>query len=103
MTEQQAMNVLVRHHAKWVDEALRDNPDGPVVMLITRTKTEIDYEVVIGDPGAGDHGRARTVWHDSVAFGNSDAHCGGGTAFVAAARVQDEVAFAALELMELRR
>lgn len=103
MTEQQAMNALVRQHAKWVDEALRDNPDGPIVMLITRTRTEIDYEVVIGAVDAGDRCRARTIWHDSVTFGHDDAHCAGGSAFVAVARAQDEVAFAALELMELRR
>lgn len=103
MTEQQAMNVLVRNHAKWVDEALRDNPDGPIAMVIIRTRTEIDYEVVIGDPDAGDHGRARTIWHATVTFGHDDAHCAGGAAFVTTARMQDEVAFAALEIMEARR
>jgi hypothetical protein len=103
MTEQEAMNVLVRSGAKWVDEALRDNPDGPIVQLITRTKTEIDYEVVVGDPNAGDRGRARCIWHATVTFGHDDAHCAGGAAFVKTAREQDAVAFAALELMELRR
>jgi hypothetical protein len=101
MTESEAMNILVRAGAKWVDEALRDSPDGPVTMHITRTRTEIEYEVTIGDPD--DRDRGRVIWYREVAFGHDDAHCTGGAAFVAVAREQDAVAFAALELMELRR
>lgn len=47
MTEQEAMNLLVRHGAKWVDEALRDNSDGPITEHTTRTRTEVEYEVTI--------------------------------------------------------
>lgn len=101
MTEQTAMNILVRSGAKWVDEALRDNPDGPITMHTTRTKTEIEYEVTIDD--LTDRGRGRLIWHKTVTFGHDDAHCGGGRAFVEVGREHDDVAFAALELMELRR
>ncbi len=101
MTEAEAMNVLVRSGAKWVDEALRDNPDGPVVMTTVRTRTEIDYEVVVGH--SDDRSKGRCIWTKSVTFGHDDAHCAGGAAFVAAGREQDAVAFAALELLEARR
>lgn len=101
MTEQAAMNVLVRAGAKWVDEALRDNPDGPITEHTTRTRTEIEYEVTIG--GSDDRSRGRVIWHKTVTFGHDDAHCSGGSAFVEAARESSDVAFAALELMELRR
>lgn len=95
------MNILVRSHAKWVDEAIRDNPDGPITEHTTRTRTEIEYEVTIGY--CDDQHRGRLIWHKTVAFGHDDAHCGGGRAFVEAAREQADVAFAALELLELRR
>lgn len=101
MTEAEAMNILVRAGAKWVDEALRDNPDGPITEHTTRTKTEIEYEVTIGY--CDDQHRGRLIWHKTVPFGHDDAHCAGGAAFVAAAREQQDVAFAALELMEARR
>ncbi len=101
MTEQAAMNILVRSGAKWVDEAIRDNPDGPITEHTTRTRTEIEYEVTIGYDGDRNHGRL--IWHKTVAFGHDDAHCGGGSAFVEAARESGDVAFAALELLELRR
>jgi hypothetical protein len=101
MTEEQAMNILVRAGAKWVDEAIRDNPDGPITEHTTRTTTEIEYEVTIGHDG--DRGRGRVVWYKTVTFGHNDAHCAGGSAFVAAARESDAVAFAALTLLEARR
>ena len=101
MTEQKAMNILVRSGAKWVEEALRDNPDGPITMHTTRTRTEIEYEVTIGH--LDDRSRGRLIWHKTVTFGHDDAHCGGGRAFVEVGREQDDVAFAALVLMELRR
>lgn len=101
MTEATAMNILVRSGAKWVDEALRDNPDGPITEHTTRTKTEVEYEVTIGYQE--DRSKGRLIWFRTVAFGHTDAHCAGGAAFVAAAREQSDVAFAALELMELRR
>lgn len=84
-------------------EALRDNPDGPVKMGITRTRTEIEYDVIVGDEGMGDHGKARVVWYQTVHFGSDDAHCAGGYAFVAAGREQDTIAFALLEILESRR
>lgn len=101
MTEQQAMNILVHSGAKWVDEAISDNPDGPIVQHTTRTKTEIEYEVTIGY--LDDRSRGRLIWHKTVAFGHDDSHCAGGRAFVEVGREQDAVAFAALELMALRR
>ena len=100
MTEQEAMNIMVRSGAKWVDEALRDNPDGPIVQHTTRTKTEIEYEVTIGY--LDDRSRGRLIWCKTVTFGHDEAHCSAGRAFVEAGREQDAVAFAALELMELR-
>jgi hypothetical protein len=102
MTETEAMNILVRAGAKWVNEALRDNPDGPITEHTTRTKTEVEYEVTIGIGGLGGD-RSRTIWFKTVTFGADDAHCAGGRAFVEAARESSDVAFAALELMELRR
>jgi hypothetical protein len=84
-----------------VDEALRDNPDGPITMHTTRTKTEIEYEVTIGHDD--DRSRGRLIWHKTVAFGHDEAHCSAGRAFVEASREQDAVSFAALELLELRR
>lgn len=102
MTEAEAMNVLVRSGAKWVDEALRDNPDGPVMMTTVRTRTEIEYEVIVGilDDCCT---KARCIWSKTVAFGHDDRHHAGGAAFVEVSREQDAVAFAALELLEGRR
>ncbi|HET9893257.1 MAG TPA: hypothetical protein VFQ42_22455 [Mycobacterium sp.] len=104
MTPAEASNLLVRKGAQFVEEALRDNPDGPVKMVIDISRTEINYDVVIGDPEDSMSPRgARTIWHKTVYFGSSDRHCAGGAAFVEASREQDAVAFAALELLESRR
>lgn len=100
MTERDLMNRLVRNGAQFVELGLSDNPDGPIREITTRTKTEIDYEVIIGYDGDRDRGRA--VWYKTVPFGASDRHCAGGAAFVEAARQQAEVAFDLLELMEIR-
>jgi hypothetical protein len=93
MQQETWWSTLARHGARFVDEALRDHPDGPVVMVTTRYATEIDYRVVVGDPSDGDRGRARVVWDRSVSFGATDARVAGGSDFVAATRAQDEVAF----------
>ena len=100
MTPSEAANVLVRRGAQFVEDALRDNPDGPVRMVIERSRTEIVYTVTIGDP---DDNGARSIWCRTVVFGHDDRHCAGGAAFVEVGREQDEVAFAALELLEDRR
>lgn len=100
MTLETARTILNRHGARFVDEALRDNPDGPVAMITTRYATEIDYQVIVGHPDSGDRGKSRVIWDRSVAFGATDARVAGGRDFVAAARAQDEVAYAAFVLCE---
>jgi hypothetical protein len=102
-TADRALAILRAAGARFFDEALAANPDGPVEMVTDISRTEIAYEVVIGGVSIGDHGRARTIWTALVAFGASDAHCAGGAAFVSSARQQEAVAWAALELMEARR
>lgn len=96
MTENEARNVLVRAGAQWVDEAIRDNRNGPVTMHTTIDREEIDYEVSIGPADGG-----RFIWSKTVKFGEDAAHRAAGAAFVAVGREQDSVAFAALELLEL--
>jgi hypothetical protein len=96
---ERARQLLVKHGARWVDEAIRDNPDGPVMTITTRYATEVDYRVVVGDLQAGDLGKARIVWDRSVTFGATDRTVAGGADFVAAARAQDEVAFALYALL----
>jgi hypothetical protein len=92
-------DILTKHGTRFIDEALRDNPDGPVAMVTTRYATEIDYRVIVGELTDGDHGKARVIWDRSVSFGATDARVAGGSDFVAAARAQDEVAFAAHALL----
>lgn len=97
-TAARAESVLLRLGAKWVYEAIEDNPDGPVAMETEISRQTVEYEVRIG--GSSDRDKGRIIWHKTVWFGASDAHCAGGSAFVAAAREQDQVAWAALELLE---
>jgi hypothetical protein len=102
--EARAANVLVRSGAQFVDDAIRDNPDGPVTMHTEISRTEVDYAVVIGSPECSMSARtARTIWHRTVTFGATDRYCAGGAAFVEAARMQETVAWAVLELLEARR
>lgn len=96
-----AMNRLVAAGAQFVEQALRDNPDGPVSMWTTLTRTEIDYEVTVGF--MDDRSRGRIIWHKTVVFGHTDRTVAGGAAFVEAARVQETVAWSALALMESLR
>ena len=98
LLETRATNILVRAGAQFVDKALQDNPDGPIRMHAEISRAEIVYDVVIGDPNS-----ARCIWQRTVPFGANDRHVGGGAAFVEAARQQDAVAWAALELLEARR
>lgn len=95
----QATSRLLSSGCRFVDEALRDNPTGPVQMITGIDHTEITYEVVVGDLDAGDRGKARTVWHRTVTFGHDDRHHAGGAAFVEAAREQDAVAWALVTLI----
>ena len=97
------LSQLAAAGARFVEEALHDNPDGPIVSLCIRTRTEIEYQVIIGDADSGDHGRSRIVWHREVTFGMTDATVAGGSAFIEASRTQDRVALYLLELMESRR
>lgn len=96
-----AAAILRQHGCKWVLEAIADNPDGPVTMSTDISKQAVEYEVCIGGPSDRDKGRI--IWHKTVWFGATDAHCAGGAAFVAAAREQEHVAWAALELLESAR
>lgn len=103
-TADRATNILVSNGARFVNEALADNPDGPVQMITDVSRLEVSYEVVVGDPTDSMSTKcARTIWHRIVPFGASDRHVAGGAAFVEAARSQESVAWAALELMESRR
>lgn len=98
-----AQSRLVRAGAQFVEEALRDNPDGPVQMITTISRTDNCFDVVIGDAEWGDRGRARTIWRRIVVFGHTDRTVAGGADHVAAARMQEEVARSALTLLEARR
>lgn len=99
-----ALSILKQHGARFVDETIADNPNGPVRMETDVSRTEVVYEVVIGDPSDSMSTRsARTIWHRIVPFGASDRHVAGGAAFVEAARAQQDVAWAALEILESRR
>jgi len=99
-----ATNLLVRAGAQFVDEALVDHPDGPVQMRTEISRTDVRYEVTIGDPSDRTGPRAaRCIWHRVVVFGHTDRTVAGGAAFVEAARVQESVAWAALDLLEARR
>lgn len=99
-----ASNILVQAGAQFVEDALRDNPDGPVQMHTEVSRTDVTYDVVIGDPSDSMSTRgARCIWRRVVTFGHTDRHVAGGAAFVEAARMQDAVAWAALDLLEARR
>lgn len=96
---ERAVAILKQHGARFVDEAIRDNPDGPVVMVTTRYATEVDYQVLIGEADSGDRGKSRVIWDRSVTFGATDRTVAGGADFVAAARAQEEVQHAAYSLL----
>jgi len=101
--EARATNILVRAGAQFVDKALVDNPDGPVQMHTTLSRTDVTYDVTIGDPSDSMRRTARCIWHRVVVFGHTDRTVAGGAAFVEAARMQEAVAWAALDLLEARR
>lgn len=102
--EARAANILVRAGAQFVDEGIRDNPDGPVQMHTEISRTDVSYDVTIGDPSDSMSPRtARCIWHRVVVFGHTDRTVAGGAAFVEAARMQEAVAWAALDLLEARR
>lgn len=94
-TLQHARSTLRRHGARVLEEALRDNPDGPIQSITTHGACDITYEVVVGDALLGDHGQARTIWSRTVVFGQTDRTVAGGADFRDAARAQDEVVIAA--------
>jgi len=102
--EARAANILVRYGAQFVDDGIRDNPDGPVQMHTELSSTDVSYGVTIGDPSDSMSPRtARCIWHRVVTFGHTDRTVAGGAAFVEAARMQETVAWAALDLLEARR
>jgi hypothetical protein len=103
MTEREAAEFLVSAGAEFFDEAIRDEPDGPVEMVTDISRTERIYDVVVGGCSTGDHGKARTIWRRTVVYGATDRTVGGGADFVDAALMQERVACAALELLEARR
>lgn len=94
-----ARNLLVKAGAQFVEAAISRNPDGPVQMITELTRTDVTYDVVIGEPNDG----GRMIWHAVVTFGADDRHHAGGAAFVQAARTQEAVAQAALTLLEASR
>lgn len=95
-----AANILVRAGAQFVDDAIRDNPDGPVQMHTEISRTDVTYDVTIGDPSDSMSPRsARVIWHRVVTFGHTDRTVAGGAAFVEVARMQEAVAWAALDLL----
>lgn len=81
--------------ARNLDEAITDNPDGPIVMVTSRYATEIHYRVVVGESSD-----PRIIWDRSVIFGATDRTVAGGADFTAAARAQDEVAQVAHALLD---
>jgi hypothetical protein len=102
--EARAANILVRAGAQFVDDGIRDNPDGPVQMHTELSRIDVSYDVTIGDPSDSMSPRtARCIWHRVVVFGHTDRTVAGGAAFVEAARTQEAVAWAALDLLEARR
>lgn len=102
--EVHAANILVRAGAQFVDGALINNPDGPVQMHTEISRTDVRYDVTIGDSSNHMTPRtARCIWHRVVTFGHTDRTVAGGTAFIEAARMQEAVAWAALDLLEARR
>jgi hypothetical protein len=102
--EARAANILVRAGAQFVDDGIHDNPDGPVRMHTEVSRTDVSYDVTIGDPSDSMSPRtARCIWHRVVVFGHTDRTVAGGAAFVEAARMQESVAWAALDLLEARR
>lgn len=103
LTLQSATSRLLQHGAKFIEDAIRDNPDGPVSMLTEIGDCEVTYQVVVGCVDAGDRGRARTVWHREVVFGQTDRTVAGGAAFVEAARAQEDVAWSLIALIRGRK
>ncbi len=99
--EARAANILVRAGAQFVDEAIADTPAGPVQMHTELSRTEVSYDDTIGD--ISDGMTARYIWHRVVVFGHTDRTVAGGAAFVEVARMQEAVAWAALDLLEARR
>jgi hypothetical protein len=102
-TETRATNILVRSGAQFVDEAIRDNPDGPVQMHTEISRTEVIYDVLVGGDDDRSPRPGRFIWSRTVVFGHTDRTVTGGADFVEAARTQEAVAWAALELLEARR
>ena len=77
--ETRAANILVRAGAQFVDDALRDNPAGPIRMHAEISRTEIVYVVVIGAPSTdGAPSSARCIWQRFVKFRVNDRHVAGG-------------------------
>jgi hypothetical protein len=100
----QVTNILVRAGAQFVDDAIRDNPDGPVTRRTEISRAKITYEMMIGCPGNSLSPRAaRYIWRRAVTFGRTNQHCAGGTAFIETARQQEAVAWVALDLLEARQ
>ena len=88
-----AASTLVRLGAQFVEQAIAAEPDGQVNMITSIAKTHVTYDVAIG---YGDS--QRVIWRRTVKFGNTAHNVAGGPAFQHAARDQDAVAWAALEL-----
>lgn len=100
LTLQRATSLLLSHGAQFVEDALRDNPTGPVTMLTQIDHCDVTYEVVIGDVDSSPLSpRSRTIWHRTVTFGMTDRTHAGGADFVAATRAQEEVAWALVTLV----
>lgn len=83
--------VLKQYDLTQLDLALKEHPSGPVICPSTRSSGGITYEVKLGE---------RKLWERIVYFGKSDKDCAAGSDFVRAARDQDAIAFALLELLE---
>lgn len=69
---------------------------GEVVCLTVRDDTCVRYEVLVARRSLSEsavYGRPRTLmWSDEVYFGQTDASLSGGSAFVAMARKQEQIA-----------
>ena len=63
------------------------------VTMVTQIDAEsVVYTVHTGDPLLGDFGNSREVWRKEVPFGMRERFRAGGSAFVEAARQQQETA-----------
>lgn len=104
LTLKAATSRLLSLGAQFVEDAIRDNPDGPVSTIAEIGHTSVTYQVVVGTVDQHSlHPPSRTVWHREVVFGHTDRTVAGGKDFVDAARAQEDVAWSLITLIRGRK